>query len=137
MVNAVNLSDTQVVIQVIYSDINATVISISPNDIVTNEDSILQAVVTLFTTRVKTRPFRRRYGAIFASYIFDQITQRTADRIAHEIPDILLEWEPRIQLLVHRVLPDYINQQYYIELQVLIPALGNRMVTYKFNIGKG
>ena len=45
-------------------------------------------------------------------------------------------WETRIALQRTDVVPDYANNQYYVEMEYTIPALEDKNVTLKFNLVK-
>lgn len=116
---------------VLYSDLNIELRAKQP-DRVFNDDVIYQGIVAIFSTRKKTRPFRRSWGSRFRDYLFDPIDDTTALVIQAQLPSVLAEYEPRVSVISANVLPDFENQGYYFEIQVTIPSLGNKPVTYDF-----
>lgn len=130
------LSATKNAQSVIYSDVNLDVNTESKLELVYNEDAINKSVVTILGTRKMTRPFRRSFGSYINDILFDPMDDITTNRIRREIIDAIEEWEPRIVLDKTEVLPDYPNQQYYVELTYRIPTLGNKVSSLNFNLRK-
>lgn len=119
---------------VIFSDVNPDVTLDGPFELVYNEDAILKSLETIFTTPIYTRPFRRRFGTRLLNLLFDPIDSITASRIGSELKEAAQYWEKRIDDIKIVCIPDYDNQQYYVEITFIIPKLGNKMVNYKFNL---
>ena len=123
--------------QVVFSDINPDVSLDGPFELVFNEDSIVKSLETCFTTPRFSRVFRRKFGSRLLSLLFEPLDQITADAIGFELKQVAEQWEKRISNINVVVIPDYDNQQYYVELTYTIPLLGNKMVNYKFNLNQG
>lgn len=122
---------------VVFSDINPDVTLDGPFELVYNEDAINKSLETIFSTPKYSRPFRRLFGSNVLNLLFDPIDPLTARMIGQELKDAALTWERRISSVEILVLPDYDNQQYYVEVSYQIPRLGNKMVAYKFNLSRG
>lgn len=123
--------------KVIFSDVNPDVALDSPFELVFNEEAIIKSLETCFTTPLGSRPFRRRFGSRLLDMLFEPLDDITADSIAFELKQVAKEWEPRITNIQAVVIPDYENQQYYVEITYIIPSLGDKMVSYKFNLSQG
>lgn len=123
--------------QVIFSDINPDVTLDGPYELVFNEDCIIKSLETCFVTPLYSRVFRRRFGSKLNTLLFEPMDDITANSIAFELKQVALQWENRISNINVVVIPDYNNQQYYVEITYRIPLLGNKMVSYKFNISQG
>lgn len=131
------LSATKKATTVIFSDVNLDVNTESPLELVYNEDSINKSIVSILGTKKGTRVFRRNFGSHVFDILFDPMDDLTVNRLKREILDAIQNWETRIVMEETIVLPDYPNQQYYIELSYRIPALGNKLVTFTFNLRQG
>lgn len=123
--------------RVVFSDINPDVSLDGPFELVFNEDSIVKSLETCFTTPKFSRVFRRRFGSRLMDLLFQPMDDITANSIGFELKQVAQEWENRITNINVTVIPDYDNQQYYVELTYTIPLLGNKLVNYKFNLNQG
>jgi phage baseplate assembly protein W len=123
--------------RVVFSDINPDVSLDGPFELVFNEDSIIKSLETCFTTPRFSRVFRRKFGSRLLDLLFQPMDDISANAIGYELKQVAQEWENRITNVNVVVVPDYDNQQYYVELTYLIPLLGNKMVNYKFNLNQG
>jgi len=122
---------------VIFSDVNLDVNQESTLELVYNEDSINKSIVTILSTRKGSRVFRRDFGSYINDILFDPMDQVTVDRIKTELITAIEEWEDRVVLKKAIVLPDYPNQQYFVQLEYTIPALDNKSVVFTFNLTNG
>lgn len=123
--------------RVVFSDINPDVSLDGPFELVFNEDSIIKSLETCFTTPKFSRVFRRRFGSRLLELLFQPMDEITASSIGFELKQVAEQWETRIANINVAVIPDYDNQQYYVELTYNIPLLGNKMVNYRFNLAQG
>lgn len=123
--------------KVVFSDINPDVSLDGPFELVFNEDAIIKSLETCFTTPKYSRAFRRQFGSRLLHLLFQPMDDITANAIGLELRQVAQEWERRITDISVIVIPDYANQQYYVELTYRIPLLGNKMVNYKFNLNQG
>lgn len=119
----------------VYSDISLSYDkSGSPYTMVYDEQSLNNAIVTILSTRRGSRVFRRTFGSNLTDLLFDPMNDSTATSIKFEIISAVEDWEPRIKLVSSKVVPDYTNQLYYVELGYVIPALNNKQVSFNFNL---
>jgi phage baseplate assembly protein W len=132
--NMANLQATANASTIVFSDVNPDVNVESHLELVYNEDSINKSIVTILSTRKKSRVFRRNFGSYLQDVLFDPMDQITVDRIKQEIVTAIREWEPRVTITTATVLPDYENQRYYVALEYTIPALGNKSAMFNFNL---
>jgi len=123
--------------QIIFSDVNLDVLSSSPYELVYNEDSIKKSLETIFGTAQFSRVFRRRFGCTVMDLLFDPINAITASMIGNDLRTAAYAWEKRITEITVVVIPDYDNQCYYVDMTYRIPKLGDKMVSYKFNLSRG
>lgn len=122
--------------RVIFSDVNPEVLTSSNYELVINEDSIRASLETIFTTPVGSRVFNRLFGCRLMDLLFDPMDNVTALLIGREMESAAKLWEPRIKSIEVKCVPDIPNQQYYVEVAYIIPKLGNKMVSYNFNISR-
>jgi len=61
----------------------------------------------------------------------------SVDRLKRELVTAIEEWEPRITMSAAAVIPDYVNQQYFIQLDYKIPSLANKSASFTFNLSSG
>jgi phage baseplate assembly protein W len=120
----------------IFSDVNPDVTVDGPYELVFNETDIEKSLDTCFMTKKYSRPFRRLFGSRISDLLFEPMTQETADSIGAELTQVAKSWETRITEVSVIVLPDYDNQQYYVNISYRIPQLGNKMANYTFNLSK-
>lgn len=119
-----------------YSDVNLAVNDGSAAEQVFNEDSIAQSIVTILSTPVGTRVFNRAFGSEIDGLLWDPMDDITAGKIGMGIRDAIVKWEPRIILVDYLVVPDFENQQYFAQIDYIIPSLGNKAVSFNFNLAK-
>jgi len=123
--------------RIVFSDVNCDVLSTSPYELIYNEDSIKRSLETIFATPKFSRVFRRQFGNTLMELLFSPIDEVTASMIGDDLREAAYAWEKRITEIVVTVVPDYINQQYYVDMSYRIPKLGDKMVSYKFNLSSG
>ena len=123
--------------RIVFSDVNCDVLTSSPYELIYNEDAIKKSLETIFATPKFSRVFRRQFGNTLMDLLFNPIDAVTAAMIGSDLREAAYAWEKRITEIVVDVIPDYDNQQYYVEMSYRIPKLGDKMVSYKFNLSNG
>lgn len=127
---------TVVTNKVIYSDINAEVQVDSPYELSYNEEAVMRSLDNIWGTKKFTRPFNRAFGCRLGSLLFDPINELTARSIGREMREAAAMWETRIRNLSIVAIPDYAEQQYYVEVTFDLPELGKTNIAYTFNLNK-
>lgn len=122
---------------VIYSDVNLYVNHYSQYELVFDETAIQQSLLTIFGTIPGSRIFRPEFGSIVEQLLFEPISMKTANNIESIIRNAVQRWEPRITLSNIVMIPDPVNQNYFVELSYIIPLLGNIRGNLNFSIAKG
>jgi len=84
----------------------------------TDEDSVIQSVKTLILTRYYERHFHPEIGCQIHGQLFEMISDITADAIGDSIRGIIINWEPRADILTLDVTPDDANNGYSVFLKV-------------------
>ena len=71
------------------------------NDIVVlkNEEAIKQSVKNLILTNIGERPFRPQIGSDTTSYLFELSTSISANTLIEKIENLVVLYEPRIELV--------------------------------------
>lgn len=121
--------------KVIFSDVNPGVLETSPYELVYNEDAINTSLEMIFSTPVKSRPLRRSFGCLADELLFEPLDDTTARRVSKDFQDAVAQWENRITDVSVVMVPDYVNQQYYVSVTYTIPKLNNKVANYTFNVG--
>jgi len=121
---------------VVWSDVNLGLNQDSQYDLVYDEQSVKNSVITILGTRVGTRVFRRDFGSNLEGLLWDPMDDITIGSIKTEMIRAINLWEPRILLTLAEVKPDYPNEQYFCRLSYTIPSLNNKAATFVFNLSQ-
>ena len=111
--------------KIVYSDVNKQA-DLQPFDIVLNIDEAVQRVLLVLATPKGSRWKRYKFGSLVGTFLFDPLDNTTATKIRHEIEDCLTDPENDLSDIIIsqiEVIPDYQNQQYYVNMRVEIPNL--------------
>lgn len=108
----------------LYSDLNHT--GVQYGSTIYDLDALYQAVMTLLSTRKRSKVFRPEIGCDLDRYLFEPCDQITADAILFEITDAFSQ-DPRFKLDMSRthVTPSPMDSSFYITLAIAFPALNN------------
>ncbi len=116
-----------------YSDLNLQA-NLQPFDIVTDVDEAIQRLLLVLSVAKGSRWMRYKFGCLISTYLFDPLDPTTANKIKNEIEDCLADTANDLSDIVISelvVVPDYDNQQYYVNMRVTIPALQqNKPLTF-------
>ena len=121
----------------IYSDINLWVGKFSNDVLVYDYDAINQNIFLIITTPIRSKWFDIYLGSNIPKYLFEPMDETTAGDIRHEISTLLTrneEW--RAQLLNVRVIPNYVEQAYGVEVTYLAPSIGDQPYTFRFGLNR-
>lgn len=121
----------------IYSDINLYINHYSQYELVFDEVAVQHSLLTIFGTTPGSRIFRPDFGCPIEQLLFEPISTKTSSKIEAIITDAVDRWEPRVIMNKILMIPDYVNQNYFVELSYTIPLLGNKRGTLNFAIAKG
>lgn len=88
----------------IYIDINKKYTEDERNAIIEGNDAIIDSVENIFSTPKGSRFFNRGFGSNLRKLMFEPITSQTASAIIREMDQALIQFEPRVRL----ILPDTI-----------------------------
>ena len=115
-----------------YSDVSRGLQKNQRGDIDVDYDAnaILQSVRNILST-IPNERVRNPIGSSLVRYLFEPMTEDTAESIRIEVKQILGQWEPRIQTLKIRVIPDYDRQAYIVKMSIS----ANKLVkTVEYNL---
>jgi phage baseplate assembly protein W len=65
---------------------------------INDQDSIIQSIADILTTRIGTRVMRREYGSLLPELVDQPFNDATRLRVYAATAMALLRWEPRISL---------------------------------------
>lgn len=120
----------------LYSDITYSNVKY-PETMLADERAVVQNVLAIFETTPNSKWFRPRIGTDVQSEIFEPHDQITADSIKRKLETALpANGEFRMRFQVVEVIPDYENQQYYVNLMYDIPTLGLTSRQIEFNLDR-
>lgn len=124
-------------IEILYSDVNMRAGS-NPAELVFNEKSVEQNILSIFETQVGSKWFRPTIGSNISRYLFEPIDMITAERIRFDMAQTLQDnGEFRVRFTLIEVLPDVLNEQYYVNIEYEAPELDQRKYTFQFNLSRG
>jgi phage baseplate assembly protein W len=90
--------------------------------LVTDLDSINQALRTLFFTITGRRVMDAEFGVNVASYLFEQLTEENALNLGKIVKTAIDQYEKRIDVINLNVAADYNKRAYVIDLTYRIPS---------------
>lgn len=123
--------------ETLFSDINLHAGEVSPNETVTELESIQQNVLVILGTPKKSWWWGPNKGSYTGKYLFDPIDQNTADKIRSEVINAIAEnGEYRLVFLKVQVVADIPLQEYYCSITYDAPELRLRNNTFAFTLTK-
>lgn len=93
-----------------------------------DELAIKNALINLFNTTPGEKLLTPEFGIDLKRFLFDPLTDMTANLIGQTIYKGITRWEPRVKILNIKVIKDIDNRQFEITLSIAIPKLSNRKV---------
>jgi phage baseplate assembly protein W len=89
------------------------------------EESVRQSVWIILGTSKGERAMRPDFGCGIHEYVFGVVGPSTFDRVAAEVSDALLDWEPRIDVKDVQVRAGKTGEVLLIEIQYRVRATNN------------
>lgn len=110
----------------IYSDVNSSLKKTAGGELAVeyDENAVIQSVRNIFAT-VKGERVRSGLGSTLLAYLFEPMQDDTVDEIRTEIIRNIREYEPRVDQLRVRVVPNYDAHVYNVYMQFTV----NRFAT--------
>ena len=118
----------------VYSDINMYQNVYNMDELVFDEYSINQSIMTILGTIQGQRLFRPTFGSNIYNLLFEPMCQNTANALRASTIGAIGQWETRINITNSIVYPDIPNRVYYVQLDYTIPSLQGRAATFSFNL---
>lgn len=123
--------------KVTFSDINLSAGTISPFEVVSDIDSINQNIMLIAATPKRSKIWRPELGSNIVEYLFEPIDGQTANAIRVELIKALEEnYEYRVVLRNIEVIPDLVNQSYYVDMDYTVPSLGKSPKDFQFILNR-
>ena len=101
------------------------------NDLVADFDTqaIINSLQNLFTTNRGEKILNPEYGSDVGKYIFLPVNDINGESLGDTILESIRSFEPRILVDTVTVYKDEDNNEYTVDLNIIIPALRNASVT--------
>lgn len=114
----------------IYSDLNKDLrTDVRGNvEVLYNEDTIIQSIKNIMAT-VSNERVRSPIGSSLVAYLFEPISNNTAQDIKSEIRDMILAYEPRVHGTRIQVIADTTNHSYDVRMSLKIKNI-NRPIQF-------
>ena len=93
-----------------------------------DELAIKNALINLFNTTPGEKLLNPRFGINLKRFLFDPLTDMTANIIGQTIYKGITQFEPRVSIININVKKDIDQRQFEITLTISIPKLSNRKV---------
>ena len=95
------------------------------NDIDVNDDyaAIEGGIYNMFLFKQGERKINPEFGNSLYKYLYEGVTDLTANKIGNEIYTMFDRWEPRVKINDIKITPDTDNNTYYIAILYSIPSL--------------
>lgn len=90
-------------------------------------DAIEGAIYNIFLFNKGERILRPDFGNSLYQFLYEPITQLTADRIAKEIRTMFDKWEPRVTITGIQVIPNPDQNEYRVVVGYYVSALLEQM----------
>jgi phage baseplate assembly protein W len=120
-----------------YSDLNLFLGSSDKKLLSTDIESINQNIMMILDTPKQSKWWRPRIGSNLSRYLFEPMDDLTATKIKTEITQILeANGEFRVKLNYVDVVPDYDNEQYYVEIGYNSATLNQNNISFAFNMAR-
>ncbi|GEK10250.1 GPW/gp25 family protein [Pseudoalteromonas sp. McH1-7] len=112
----------------LYSDVNQC--DMFTEHLVSDEESVQQALNNLFNTRLGERVFHPEYGMDIEHLLFEIMDDEIAFNIQHRLNNAITQFEPRVVIMSLNVemIPD--EHIYSVNLLYSIKGLGDRTFTF-------
>jgi phage baseplate assembly protein W len=92
-------------------------------NILRDERSVINSIKNLLMTNFFERPFQPNLGSNLNKLLFENMDNVTATMIEREIQEVVLNYEPRISILSINVKPLYDDNQFSVDMELLINNL--------------
>lgn len=94
--------------------------------------SVMNGIRNIFRWKKGQRIILPEFGNSLDNFLYEPITDLTAQNIYMEIKNMIDKWEPRANIKNINVIPDYDNNQYNVSVEIVIPTISANN-SYTFN----
>jgi hypothetical protein len=95
-----------------------------------DEQAIKNSLVNIFNTIPGQKVLNPEFGLNLKKFLFDPLTEFTAQRISETIFNGITRWEPRVKIINIDVQKNVRDMQFTISLTLSIPKLSNSRVSF-------
>ena len=92
---------------------------------VTGVNSVVQSLMNLVQINYYEKPFHPEIGSNIRAMLFDPIDPITANVLSKEVQNLIINFEPRVNVLSVVVQADYENNGYRVEIQFEVLSINN------------
>ena len=85
-----------------------------------NEMAVINAVKNLVLTNHFEKPFHPEIGSNIQKLLFENMDKITASALEREIIDVLTNYEPRVSIQSVKIIPDFDNNAFSVNMTFLI-----------------
>ena len=85
-----------------------------------NEVAIVNSIKNIVSTNHYEKPFQPDFGSNVRRMLFENLDNITASALEREIQQSITNYEPRVKLLSVKVIPDFDNNGFNVEMQFYI-----------------
>lgn len=114
----------------VYSDVNSLTPTLRP--LLTDTESVYQALFNLFNTKPGDRLFQPEYGFDLENELFELIDDLGALEVLRQVFDVVQRWEPRVLIDAARSKVTPLEDQNKYELYLSFAIQGVEGQTYSF-----
>jgi phage baseplate assembly protein W len=94
----------------------------------TNLGAIYNSIANIITTNPGQKPLNPIFGISFGQILFLPVTNQRALSIGNAVFTGIQKFEPRVNIINVNVIPDAENNQYTIEITVVVPRFNTQQV---------
>ena len=95
---------------------------------VVNEESVIVALRNIFNTHECSRLLNPQMRFELSSYLFQPLSRTKAWFLGYDIYQMLPKWQPRVRVQSVQITPNFEQDCYLIDLQILIPSVSNKEI---------
>jgi phage baseplate assembly protein W len=85
-----------------------------------DEVAIVNSIKNIVSTNHYEKPFQPDFGSNVRRMLFENLDNITASALEREIQQCITNYEPRVKLLGVKVIPDFDNNGFNVEMQFFI-----------------
>jgi phage baseplate assembly protein W len=122
-----------------YKDIQAPIMKSNANfdiSVLGNESAVLNSLANIFTWKRGQRILNQEFGNPILPFVYEPITDITANKLSAAIKSAIGRWEPRVSVDNITIFPDADANEYRISITYSIPSLDQDQLNFDLNINR-